>query len=154
MCVIQQLTTQNPNRFLNFLAYAIPSICLKFFWTAFMWDILSSCSCCIWGGSAPSTTQTGCEVLCLLGFLCEWPQCLVFRHRLSSHSEGGLACAPHVQSSDEGIGSAPNLQRLVPGVALLHCKLEASAVRRELRGRSFKAVQLPFDALDSVLYRQ
>lgn len=84
-------TADNPelHRFMNFLAYAIPSICLVFLWTAFTWDILSNCSCCIWGGSASSRTQTGCEVLCLLGFLCEWPQCLVFRHRLSSHSEGG-----------------------------------------------------------------
>lgn len=88
-----------PHRFVNFLAYAIPSICLVFLWTAFTWDILSNCSCCIWGGSASSRTQTGCEVLCLLGFLCDWPQCLVFRHRLSSHSErgggekqGGRAC--------------------------------------------------------------
>lgn len=53
--------------------------------TAFTWQILSNCSCCIWGGSASSRTQTGCEVLCLLGFLCDWPQCLPTQ---SSHFKG------------------------------------------------------------------
>lgn len=52
------------------------------------WDIFSNCSC-IWGGSASSRMQTGCEVLCLLSFLCDWPQCLVVRHWLKLHSKGG-----------------------------------------------------------------
>lgn len=87
-CVVQQLTTQHWFFFL-FYCFLIPSFRLIFLWTAFTWDILSNCSWCIWGGSASSRTQTGCEVLCLLGFLCDWPQCLVFRHWLSSHLKGG-----------------------------------------------------------------
>lgn len=122
-----------------------------------MWDVLSNYSCCIWGGSASSTTQTGCEVLCLLSFLCDWPQCLVFRHRLRVHIDGGrggieerrLACAPHVHvSDDEVIGSAPHLHRSVPGAALLQCRLGWSGLW-QCRGRSFKAVLFPFDPPDT-----
>lgn len=67
--------------------YCFVGLFLLFAW--FSCETLSNCSCCIWGGSVSSRTQTGCKVLCLFGFLCDWPQCLVFRHRLSSHSEGG-----------------------------------------------------------------
>lgn len=72
-----------------FLCNIIPSVLLIFLFlfclTAFTWQMLGNCSCCIWGGSASSRTQTGCEVLCLLGFLCDWPQCLPTQ---SSHFKG------------------------------------------------------------------
>lgn len=81
---------QDPRRLLFlFLCNVIPSVLLIFLFffclTAFTWQILSNCSYCIWGGSASSRTQTGCEVLCLLGFLCDWPQCLPTQ---SSHFKG------------------------------------------------------------------
>lgn len=144
----------------SFLCNIIPSVLLIFFLKLPLRDILSNCFCCIWGGSASSRTQTGCEVLCLLGFLCDWPQCLPTQ---SSHSTGdskktgrGDLHVHHMYMllMRSSSGQKKHVQKRVPGVTPLLCNLEWSAVRQECKRRSFKAIHFPFDPPDPVLYRR